>query len=71
MSQATVTTTTPHVTAVCSGALTHYYDSYIDSYLVGITRIGQHDVVVQPQLILRVTRRGYAGLTTSLLQHQH
>ena len=67
MSQASVTTTIPPVTVVCSGTSSFLMTVTMTPTLMGLpTTSGQYDVVVLPLLMLR-DRRG-VGLTT--LPHQ-
>ena len=64
------TTTTPHVTAVCSGALLISMTFALPPTPVGQTTLSQHDVVLPPKVILRDTMRGPVGLTTMPQQQQ-
>ena len=66
----TTTTTTPSVTAVCSGASLINTIITLPPTSVGQITSGQQNVVLQPQLIQRETMRGSAGLTDKL-QQQH
>ena len=71
MSQVTVTTTATaqHVTALCSCA-SPSMTVMIASTFVGLIILGQHDVVLLPQLIPWDTWRGSVGLTTMPQQQQ-
>ena len=66
----TTTTNTPPVTVVCPGALLIMITVLLALTSVGQITLGQHDVVLQPQLIQRDTVRGSAGLTNMPQQHQ-
>ena len=69
MSQATVTTTTtttPPVTVVCSSALPITLTVVMAPTCVDLTTLGQHNVVLLPQLILRDTMGCFIGLTIML-----
>ena len=69
LSQITMTTTTPSMTIVCSGALLITMMVTLASTSVGKITWGQQDVSLPPQLILRDTLRCSAGLTNMLQQH--
>ena len=64
MSHVTVTTITPPVTVVCSGAPSITMSVTISPTSVGLTASGQNDMVLLPQLILSDTMRVSVGLTT-------
>ena len=67
MSDVTVTTTTPHVTVICSSVLTLATTVAVHRISVGLAvASGQHDVVLPPPLILRDTMRGVIGISIVL-----
>ena len=68
MFQFTVTTTTPPVTVLCSRAIA--ITVTLTPVAVDLAVSGQPEVVLPPQLLPGDTIRGYAGLTTVLLQQQ-
>ena len=65
----TITTTTPPVTIVCSGASLITMIGTLGPTSVGQILLGQWDVVLLPQLILQDTLRDSAGLTHMPQQH--
>ena len=67
VSQATVTTTTPPVTSVCSGASTMTVSVAPTSKGLAAA-LAKNDVVLQPPLIMADTVKGVVGLATMLLQ---
>ena len=69
MSQVTMTTTTSPVTVVCSGAMLITVMVILAPTSVGQTALGQHDVVLPPQLILRDTLSDSAGLAIMPQHH--
>ena len=64
MSQATVTTTAPPVTVVCSSAPSFTMIATMVQTTLGLAAFGQHDVVLLPLLILRDTMRFSVGFAT-------
>ena len=66
MSQVTAITTTPPVTVVCFRASPIAITVMMADTAVGLVAVGQHDVVLLPQLILRDTMRDVVGLSTVL-----
>ena len=70
MSQDTVSTTTPPVAVVFCGASTITIHVTMAPTCVGLTALGQHSVFLPPQLILRDTMRGSAGITNVPQQQQ-
>ena len=71
MSQATVTTTTPPLTILCSRAMIIAMMIMLALTYVGQTTLRQHNVVLPPWLILRDKRRGSVGLNSILQQQPH
>ena len=70
MSQVTVTTTTPPVTVVYSRATLITMTVMLAVTSEHQMTLGQHDVVLLPQLILKHTVRGSGGHTTMLQQQK-
>ena len=64
MSTVTTTSTNPPVTIVCSRALLITMTVTMAPTSVGLATLGQHDVILPPQWIIRDTMRGLSGLAT-------
>ena len=70
MSQVTATTTTPLMTVVCSRAFPISTTVKMALTFVGLEPLGQHDVVLPPQLILTEKMKDSIRITTVLPQQQ-
>ena len=70
MCPVTTTTATTPQTVVCSRASTITTTLTIASTSVGLAALGEHDVVLTLQMILRDTMRGSGGLATVQQQQQ-